>query len=153
LRNEKERSYKVRDAADVQAALKLPIKEYISDSSMGSDDEAPAPRRAPPKVATSAPRRTRHATGKMPASRAEATITATQTAEAKKKKRKRTKPTVSVDTTTVSSDIETIDVDDEEGDTESPGAMAAPSAGTPRRVRTRTSIHLVNLSTATRMCM
>jgi hypothetical protein len=35
--------------------------------------------------------------------------------------------------TTVSSDIETTDVDDEEGDIESPKATAAPSAGTSRR--------------------
>jgi hypothetical protein len=40
---------------------------------------------------------------------------------------------VSVDMTTDSSYIETIDVDDEEGDIESPKATAAPSAGTPRR--------------------
>jgi hypothetical protein len=40
---------------------------------------------------------------------------------------------VSVGTTTVSSDVETIDVDDEEGDVESPSATTAPSTGTPRR--------------------
>jgi hypothetical protein len=40
---------------------------------------------------------------------------------------------MSVDTTTISSNIETIDVDDEEGDVESPSTTAAPSAGTPRR--------------------
>jgi hypothetical protein len=35
--------------------------------------------------------------------------------------------------TTVSSDVETIDIDDEEGGIESPKATAAPSVGTPRR--------------------
>jgi hypothetical protein len=72
-------------------------------------------------------------TGKISALRTAATIAATQTAEAKKKKRKRTRSTVSVDMTTVSSSIETIEVDDDERDTESPSAMAAPSAGTPRK--------------------
>jgi hypothetical protein len=38
-----------------------------------------------------------------------------------------------VDTATVSSGVETIDVDDEDGDVESPSATAAPSAGTNRR--------------------
>jgi hypothetical protein len=33
----------------------------------------------------------------------------------------------------VSSSVETIEVNNEEGDTESSGATAAPSAGTPRR--------------------
>jgi hypothetical protein len=33
----------------------------------------------------------------------------------------------------VSFDVETIDVDDEEGDEESPSTTAAPLAGTPRR--------------------
>jgi hypothetical protein len=54
--------------------------------------------------------------GKISTSRAAATIAATQTAEAKKKKRKQTRSTVLVDTATVSSDVETINVDDEEGD-------------------------------------
>jgi hypothetical protein len=36
--------------------------------------------------------------------------------------------------TTVSSGVETIDVDDEEGDVESPSATVAPFVGTPRRV-------------------
>jgi hypothetical protein len=54
-------------------------------------------------------------------------------ADAKKKKWKRTRHTVSVDTATISSSVETIEIDVEEGDTESPGATAAPSAGTPRR--------------------
>jgi glycyl-tRNA synthetase (class II) len=61
-------------------------------------------------------------------------IAKTQTAEAKKKKRKQTSSTMSVDMATVSFDIETIDVDDEEGDVKSPSSIAAPSAGTPRRV-------------------
>jgi hypothetical protein len=38
-----------------------------------------------------------------------------------------------VDTATVIPGVETIDVDDKEGDAESPGATAAPSAGIPRR--------------------
>jgi hypothetical protein len=123
LRNEEQRSYKVRDAAYVHVAPRPPIEEYISNSSVGSDDEAPAARRTPSKVA--APRRTRQETRKIPASRAAAMIAATQTAEAKKKKRKRTRSTVSVDTTTVSSGVETIEVDGKEGDTESPGTTAA----------------------------
>jgi hypothetical protein len=53
--------------------------------------------------------------------------------EAKKKKRKRIRSTVSVYTTAVSSSIEPIEVDDKEGDAESPGATAAPFAGTPRK--------------------
>jgi hypothetical protein len=71
--------------------------------------------------------------GKISASWAAASIAATQTAEVKKKKRKWTRLTVSVDMTTVCSDVEIIDVDDEEGDVESPSATAAPSAGRPRR--------------------
>jgi hypothetical protein len=75
LRNEEQRSYKVRDVADIQAAPPPPIDEYLSDSMVGSDDEAPAARRAPSKVA--ALRRTQQATGKISASRAAATIAAT----------------------------------------------------------------------------
>jgi hypothetical protein len=46
---------------------------------------------------------------------------------------------VSVDTTTIGSDVETIDVDDEEGDVQSPKATAALSPGrqaveTPRQM-------------------
>jgi hypothetical protein len=40
---------------------------------------------------------------------------------------------VSVHTTMVSSSVETIDVDDEEGDAESPSATATLSVGTPRK--------------------
>jgi hypothetical protein len=72
LCNEEERSYKVRDAADVQAVPQPPIEEYISDSLVGSDNEATASRRALPKVTTSAPRHPRLATGKISASRAAA---------------------------------------------------------------------------------
>jgi hypothetical protein len=71
--------------------------------------------------------------GKIPTSRDATTIAATQTAEAKKKKRKRTRPKLSVDMAMVSSAVETIEVDDEEGDAESPGATVAPSTGAPRR--------------------
>jgi hypothetical protein len=85
----------------------------------------------PSKVAASW--RTRQTTGKVSASRAAATIVATQTVEAKKKKRKRTRSTMSVDIAMVSSGVETIEVDDEEGDAESPSATAAPSVGTPRQ--------------------
>jgi hypothetical protein len=133
LRDEDQCNYKVRDAADVQAAPTPPVDEYVSYSTVGGDDKAPAMSfRAPSKVA--APRRTRQTAGKVSASRTAASITTTQTAEAKKKKkRKRTRSTVSVDTATVSSNIETIDVDDEEGDVESPSATVAPSVGTPRR--------------------
>jgi hypothetical protein len=121
----------VRDAADVQAAPPPPIDEYLSNSTVGSDDEAPAARRAPSKVV--ALRHMRLAMGKISASRAAATITETQTAEAKKKKRKRTRPTESVDMATVSSSVETIEVNDEDGDAESPGAIVALSTGTPCR--------------------
>jgi hypothetical protein len=34
----------------VQVVPRPPIEEYISDSSVGSDNEAPAARRAPSKV-------------------------------------------------------------------------------------------------------
>jgi hypothetical protein len=126
LHDEDQRSYKVRDIADVQAVLAPPIDEYISDSMVGSDDEAPATsRRAPSKVA--APRRTRQTVGKISASRM-----TTQAAEVKKK-RKQTRSAVSADTTTISSDIDTIYIYDEEGDIESPKATTAPSAGMPRR--------------------
>jgi hypothetical protein len=57
LRDEDQRSYKVRDAADVQAAPPPPVDEYVSDSTVGSNNEASALScRAPSKVA--APRRT-----------------------------------------------------------------------------------------------
>jgi hypothetical protein len=36
---------------------------------------------------------------------------------------------VSADTTTISSNIETIDIDDEDGDVQSPKATTAPSPG------------------------
>jgi hypothetical protein len=71
--------------------------------------------------------------GKVSASQAVATIAVTQTAEVKKKKSKRTRSAVQVDMTTVSSDVETINVDDEEGDVKSPSATTSPSAGTPRK--------------------
>jgi hypothetical protein len=41
---------------------------------------------------------------------------------------------VLVDTTTISSGIENIEVDDDEGDAESPSATTTPSAGTPHKV-------------------
>jgi hypothetical protein len=75
LRNEDQRNYKIRDVADVQAAPPLPVDEYISDSTVGSDNDAPAmSRRAPSGVA--APRCTRQTAGKIHASQA-----ATQVAE------------------------------------------------------------------------
>jgi hypothetical protein len=55
--------------ADVQAAPPPLVDEYVSDLTVGSDNEAPATsRRAPSKVA--APRRTRQTAGKIPASQA-----------------------------------------------------------------------------------
>jgi hypothetical protein len=58
LRDEDRHSYKVHDAADVQAPPTPPVDEYVSNSMVGSDDEAPTmSRRAPSKVV--APRRTR----------------------------------------------------------------------------------------------
>jgi hypothetical protein len=100
--------------ADVQAAPPPPIDEYVSDSTVGSDSEAPAASHTAPSMVTVS-RRTRQTTGKIPASQA-----ATQVAEAKKRRGKWTRSAVSADTTTISSDVETIDVDDEEGDAQSP---------------------------------
>jgi hypothetical protein len=123
LRDEDQRSYKVRSAADVQVAPPPPVEEYISDSTVGSDSEAPATsRKGPSKVA--APRRTQQTAGKIPASQA-----ATQVTEAEKRRGKRTRSAVSVDTTTRSSDVETIDVEEDEGDVQSPKATTAPSLG------------------------
>jgi hypothetical protein len=52
LRDEDHRSYKVRDVADMQAVPPPPVDEYVSDSTMGSDDDTPATlRRALSKVA------------------------------------------------------------------------------------------------------
>jgi hypothetical protein len=54
---------------DVQAAPAPPIDEYVSDSTIGSDNEAPAAScRASSKVAVQ--RRMRQATGKIPVSKA-----------------------------------------------------------------------------------
>jgi hypothetical protein len=66
----------------------------------------------------------RQTTGKIPASQA-----ATQIVEAKKRTGKQTRCTVSADTTIVSSDVETSDVEDDEGDVQSPKATMAPSPG------------------------
>jgi hypothetical protein len=52
-----------------------------------------------------------------------------QVVEAKKMRGKRTRYAVSVDTTMMSSDIEAIDVEDDEGDVQSPKATTAPSSG------------------------
>jgi hypothetical protein len=87
---------------------------------VGSDSEAPATsRRAPSKVAVV--RRTRQTAGKIPASQA-----TTQIVESKKRRGKRTRSAVSTDTTTMTSDIETIDVEEDEGDMQSPKATTAP---------------------------
>jgi hypothetical protein len=80
--NDYQRSYKIRDVADVQAAPPPPVNEYVSDLMMGSDNEAPATSRmVPSRVVT--PQRTRQTAGKIPASQA-----ATQVAEAKKRREK-----------------------------------------------------------------
>jgi hypothetical protein len=81
---------------------------------------------APSKVA--APRCTRKTAGKISTSQA-----ATQVVEStkRKRKRKRARSAVLADTTTTSSHVETTDVDDGEGDIESPKATAASSVGTP----------------------
>jgi hypothetical protein len=51
LCDEDQRSYKVRDMADMQATPPPPIDEYVSKSMVGSDNEAPtALRRVPSKV-------------------------------------------------------------------------------------------------------
>jgi hypothetical protein len=69
LRDEEQRSYKVRDVEDVQAGPPPPVDEYVSDSTVGSDNEAPvASCRAPSKVA--ALRRTPQTAGKIPTSQA-----------------------------------------------------------------------------------
>jgi hypothetical protein len=67
----------VRAGADVEATPRQCIEEYIYHSSVGRDDDTPATWRSPPKVATSAPQRTRQTTGKMSASWAAALIVAT----------------------------------------------------------------------------
>jgi hypothetical protein len=41
LRDEDQHNYKVCDAADVQTSTTPPVDEYISDSTVGSDDEPP----------------------------------------------------------------------------------------------------------------
>jgi hypothetical protein len=67
LRDEDQCSYKVRSAADVQTVPPPLVEEYVSDSMVRSDSEAPATsRRGPSKVAR--PRSTRQTTGKIPAS-------------------------------------------------------------------------------------
>jgi hypothetical protein len=91
----------------VQAVPPPPVDEYVSDSTVESDNEASASsRRAPSKVV--APRCTWQNAGKIPASQA-----VTQVAEAKKRRGERTRSVVSADNTTFSSDVETIDVEDE----------------------------------------
>jgi hypothetical protein len=132
LRNEEHDTYKFCDAASMQEAPPPPINRYLSDSTVGSDDEAPTARRAPCKV--TAPLRMQQATRKISATPAATMIAVTQTAEAKKKKRKWTRPTMSVDTTMVSSGVETIEVDNDEVDAVSLSATTAPSTGTSRRV-------------------
>jgi hypothetical protein len=123
LRDEDQRSYKVRSIADVQAAPPPLVEEYVSDSTVRSDSEAPTTsRRGPSKVA--APRRTRQTAGKIPASQA-----TTQVAEAKKRRSKQTRFAVSADTTMRSSNVETINVQEDEGDVQSPKATTAPSPG------------------------
>jgi hypothetical protein len=123
LRDEDQRCYKARNVADVQAPPPPPVEEYVSDSTVGSDSEAPATsRRGPSKVAM--PRRNRQTTGKIPASQA-----TTQVTEAKKRRGKRTRSVVSADTNTRSSDVETIDVEEDEGDVQSLKATTAPSSG------------------------
>jgi hypothetical protein len=70
----------------------------------------------------------------MPASRAATTIAATQAVESRKK-RKRAGLVVSADTTTASSDVETINVEEnEEDDTKSPNALTERAAQMPRKV-------------------
>jgi hypothetical protein len=90
---------------------------------VGSDNEAPATsHRVSSKVAV--PRRTQQTARKIPTSQV-----VTQVAEAKKGRGKRTRSAVSADTTTISPDIETIDIDHEEGDVQLPKATSASSPG------------------------
>lgn len=84
------------------------------------------------KVVAPPPRRTRQTTGKMPASLAAAMIAATQAVELKKK-RKRTDPVVSVDTTITNSDVETINIEEEDG-MKSASTSADQAAQMPRKV-------------------
>jgi hypothetical protein len=80
--------------------------------------------------------------GKIPASEA-----ATHIADAKKRRGKRTRSTVSADTTMISSDVQTIDDDDDEGDLQSPKATTArrqrgQAVETPRSaLETRGGLH------------
>jgi hypothetical protein len=81
----------------------------------------------PPRLVGCHPRSSRHGVrgiGKIPASQG-----ATEAAEAKKRKRKWNRSAMLADTTMISSDVETIDIDDGEGDVKSPKATAAPSLG------------------------
>jgi hypothetical protein len=82
----------------------------------------------------------RQTAGKMSASRAAATVAATQAAESKKKKKKKKKkrkragPTVSVHTTTGSSDVEIINIKEEEkDDVKSLSASTEQATETPRK--------------------
>lgn len=121
---------------DVQTPLQQCIEEYLSDLSVGSDDEGPTARSAPPKVTAPQPRLMRQTAGKMSASRAAATVAATQAAESKKKKkrkRKRAGPTVSVHTTTASSDVEIINIKEEKDDVKSLSTSTEQATETPRK--------------------
>jgi hypothetical protein len=97
-----------------------PIDEYVSDSTVRSDSEEPATSFA--KVATL--RCTRQTAGKIPASQAAAQVT-----KVKKRRGKQTKSAVSVDTTMKSSDVKNMDVEEHEGDMQSPKETTAPSPG------------------------
>lgn len=133
MRNEEDRSFKVRAVKDIQPPPQQCIEEYISNSSVGSDDNGPTMRWVPRKATTLVSRRTRQTVGKMSASRATKTIASTQTVEAKNKKRKRVVPYVSSDTVTVSSGVETINVDDDEEDAKSPDMSTVLLAKMPRK--------------------
>jgi hypothetical protein len=130
LRDEDQCSYKVCSVADVQAVPPPPVEEYVSDSTVGSDSEVPATSRRGPSRITM-PRHTQQTAGKIPASHA-----ATQVTEAEKRRGKWTRSAESEDTTTKSSDVETFDVEGEEGVMQS---LKATMALSPDRQATETS--------------
>jgi hypothetical protein len=122
------------------------MDEYIYDSTVGSDSEAPATSRMAPSSVAAA-RHTRQTPGKIPASHA-----VTQLAEAKKRRGKQTSSAVSADTTSKSSDIETIDVEEDEGDVKSLRATTAPSPGRRAAETPRPTLRAQGLSTSSTGC-
>jgi hypothetical protein len=124
---------------DVQVTPPPPVDEYVSNSTVRSDSEEPVT--SPANVA--APGRTRQTAGKIPASQAAAQVT-----KVKKRRGKQTRSAVSVDTTMKISDVENIDVEEYEGDMQSPKATTAPSPGRQAAETPRTAPGAQGLSTS-----